>query len=377
MPLCSCAEYALVVGQLLLRNCFMPLYTAALADPLLKSLSQSRYTRPLRRCAHQAGTLPSGARGCVLSPVTLCGRGSGVATLISDAILHQSAAPRARVVCLCVAEQSEFLDPCGLPYTGVAPGTTPSDVRNFLSKIGQVKEMYLPVHHLERTPRSYCFFDYERESDGERAMKELNNQMLMGFRVTVQMANSDPKTPEQMRTIYERKDEEYPAWTSRCDSAAKRCMRELSRAGSVLVARYYAVAAFRTECVSVVLFIAANANACMTEAPSLEEGRVQRLPCCGGDLEAETEAGALMTGITGAAGDATATAVAGAEPAAVAGASREEGGPAAAAGVAGASTAAGTGAGGAVAAAEASAAAAAAALSAATTTAQGGAGIPV
>ncbi|CDJ35965.1 uncharacterized protein EMH_0019690 [Eimeria mitis] len=96
------------------------------------------------------------------------------------------------------------------PYMlrGVAPGATPSDVRNFLSKIGQVKEMYLPVHHLERTPRSYCFFDYEKEADGERAMKELNNQMFMGVRVTVQLANSDPKTPEQMRVIYERRDEE-------------------------------------------------------------------------------------------------------------------------------------------------------------------------
>lgn len=41
------------------------------------------------------------------------------------------------------------------PYMlrGVAAGATPNDVRNFLSKIGPVKEMYLPVHHLERTPR--------------------------------------------------------------------------------------------------------------------------------------------------------------------------------------------------------------------------------
>lgn len=41
------------------------------------------------------------------------------------------------------------------PYMmrGVASGATPNDVRNFLSKVGPVKEMYLPVHHLERTPR--------------------------------------------------------------------------------------------------------------------------------------------------------------------------------------------------------------------------------
>lgn len=40
-------------------------------------------------------------------------------------------------------------------------------------------------------------------------MKELNNQMLMGFRVTVQMANSDPKTPEQMVSILNFQDSLY------------------------------------------------------------------------------------------------------------------------------------------------------------------------
>lgn len=41
------------------------------------------------------------------------------------------------------------------PYMirGVPPGATPSDVRNFLAKIGPVRDMYLPVHHLQRTPR--------------------------------------------------------------------------------------------------------------------------------------------------------------------------------------------------------------------------------
>lgn len=46
--------------------------------------------------------------------------------------------------------------------------------------------------------RSYCFFDYDKESDGDKAVKELHNQTLNGLRVTVQYANSDPKTPDQM-----------------------------------------------------------------------------------------------------------------------------------------------------------------------------------
>ncbi|KAL8274864.1 hypothetical protein Esti_001216 [Eimeria stiedai] len=86
------------------------------------------------------------------------------------------------------------------PYMlrGIVPGATPNEVRNFLSKVGTVKEMYLPIHHLNRTPRSYCFFDYLNGDDGERAVKELHHQLFMGCRVTVQRANSDPKTPEQM-----------------------------------------------------------------------------------------------------------------------------------------------------------------------------------
>lgn len=50
--------------------------------------------------------------------------------------------------------------------------------------------------------RSYCFFDFEKEEDGDRAVKELNNQMFMGYRVTVQLANSDPKTPDQMVRVF-------------------------------------------------------------------------------------------------------------------------------------------------------------------------------
>lgn len=155
------------------------------------------------------------------------------------------------------------------PYMirGVAQGATPSDVRNFLAKVGPVKDLYLPLHHVQRTPRqasraanisafaaltltvptmrllllrcgclsgsarpwynsshafhmcfpyflylfstfsvcfflpyfrNYCFFDFENEADGERAMKELQDQMFMGYRITVHLANSDPKTPDQM-----------------------------------------------------------------------------------------------------------------------------------------------------------------------------------
>ena len=40
-------------------------------------------------------------------------------------------------------------------------------------------------------------------------------------------------------------------------------MRELSRAGSVLVARYYAVAAFRTECVCVCVCVCVCMYVCM------------------------------------------------------------------------------------------------------------------
>ncbi|OEH80051.1 hypothetical protein cyc_00399 [Cyclospora cayetanensis] len=83
------------------------------------------------------------------------------------------------------------------PYMlrGVAQGATPSDVKNFLSRVGVVKEM------------SYCFFEFEKEEDGERAMKELQNELFMGYRVTVHLANSDPKTPDQMRLMYEKREE--------------------------------------------------------------------------------------------------------------------------------------------------------------------------
>lgn len=46
--------------------------------------------------------------------------------------------------------------------------------------------------------RNYCFVEYEDEDDGKKALELLNGQIMNGVRVLFRVANSDPKTPEEM-----------------------------------------------------------------------------------------------------------------------------------------------------------------------------------
>lgn len=36
---------------------------------------------------------------------------------------------------------------------GIAPGTTVHELRQFLGQAGTIKDIYIPVHHINRTPR--------------------------------------------------------------------------------------------------------------------------------------------------------------------------------------------------------------------------------
>jgi len=82
------------------------------------------------------------------------------------------------------------------------------DLKRLFQKYGRVVDVTIPLDYYSRTPKGFCFVQYEDERDAEEALHKLDRQRLFGREIEIEFARGDRKTPGEMRT--RDKDRRYP-----------------------------------------------------------------------------------------------------------------------------------------------------------------------
>eukprot|EP01086_Lenisia_limosa_P017584 TRINITY_DN88_c0_g1_i1.p1 TRINITY_DN88_c0_g1~~TRINITY_DN88_c0_g1_i1.p1 ORF type:complete len:232 (+),score=22.14 TRINITY_DN88_c0_g1_i1:16-711(+) len=77
--------------------------------------------------------------------------------------------------------------------------TRSEDIKDFFSKCGPVRDVYMPLDYRTREPRGLAYVTYEDARDAEAAYKEMEDQVLHGVPMKILWAQGHRKTSQEMR----------------------------------------------------------------------------------------------------------------------------------------------------------------------------------
>merc|ERR1711962_47586 len=73
------------------------------------------------------------------------------------------------------------------------------DLHKIFSKYGEVTDVYIPLDYHTRQPRGFAYNQFAHLEDAEDSVYYIDGTSLFGRALEVQVAQSDRKTPSQMR----------------------------------------------------------------------------------------------------------------------------------------------------------------------------------
>jgi len=73
------------------------------------------------------------------------------------------------------------------------------DLRKIFSKYGEITDVYIPLDYHTRQVRGFAYIQFTHYEDAEDAVYYIDGTSLFGRALEVQIAQSDRKTPAQMR----------------------------------------------------------------------------------------------------------------------------------------------------------------------------------
>merc|ERR1711962_1400815 len=73
------------------------------------------------------------------------------------------------------------------------------DLHKIFSKYGEVTDVYIPLDYHTRQPRGFAYIQFTHLEDAEDSVYYIDGTSLFGRALEVQVAQSDRKTPSQMR----------------------------------------------------------------------------------------------------------------------------------------------------------------------------------
>jgi hypothetical protein len=77
--------------------------------------------------------------------------------------------------------------------------TTCSTLRVAFEKYGEIKDVYIPCHHVTKQPKNFAFIEFSKLRDAEDAIAALDHTKIDGMPVDVMMAKQKRKSANEMR----------------------------------------------------------------------------------------------------------------------------------------------------------------------------------
>ncbi|XP_014441726.1 LOW QUALITY PROTEIN: serine/arginine-rich splicing factor 12-like [Tupaia chinensis] len=100
------------------------------------------------------------------------------------------------------AVMSRYMRPpnTSLFVRNVADATRPEDLCREFGRYGPIVDVYIPLDFYTRHPRGFAYVQFEDVGDAEGALYNLKRKWVCGRQIEIQFAQSDRKTPGQMKS---------------------------------------------------------------------------------------------------------------------------------------------------------------------------------
>lgn len=76
---------------------------------------------------------------------------------------------------------------------------TVSDLRGAFSRLGELRDVYIPIDYHSQKPKGFAFIEYVRPEDARLAQEEMHHFVIKGKRMEVVFAQERRKTPGEMK----------------------------------------------------------------------------------------------------------------------------------------------------------------------------------
>eukprot|EP00922_Rhytidocystis_sp_ex-Travisia-forbesii_P013297 GHVS01019900.1.p1 GENE.GHVS01019900.1~~GHVS01019900.1.p1 ORF type:complete len:249 (+),score=11.41 GHVS01019900.1:220-966(+) len=90
---------------------------------------------------------------------------------------------------------------CSLLVRNLKYESSPAKIRRIFEEFGQVRDVYLPLDHVNKKPRGFGFIQFFDDRDAREAMRKLDRTKIDGNEVSVIVAQDRRKSPETMRRM--------------------------------------------------------------------------------------------------------------------------------------------------------------------------------
>ena len=77
--------------------------------------------------------------------------------------------------------------------------TTTSDLQGAFRRIGEIKDVYIPLDYHSKQPKGFAFIEYATHEQAKAAREEMNRFLMKGRELEVVFAQEKRKTPGEMR----------------------------------------------------------------------------------------------------------------------------------------------------------------------------------
>ncbi|KAJ3294602.1 Serine/arginine-rich splicing factor 12 [Rhizoclosmatium sp. JEL0117] len=83
---------------------------------------------------------------------------------------------------------------------GLASGTRAEDLTSAFETYGTVKDVYIPKDYYNGGIKGFAYIQYATQEEADKAFEKIEYLTINGRRLTVEWAQGDRKTPNQMRS---------------------------------------------------------------------------------------------------------------------------------------------------------------------------------
>ncbi|CAG9318264.1 SCL25A [Blepharisma stoltei] len=108
---------------------------------------------------------------------------------MSDSSPHNSPRPRSKTPPKRI---SLFL-------RGLSEEIKDTDLREFFSKFGEIRDVYIPKDYYTRKPRGFGFVEFLNYNEAKEALEKTDGTEVLGTTVKVVFAREERKAPDDMR----------------------------------------------------------------------------------------------------------------------------------------------------------------------------------
>jgi len=95
-------------------------------------------------------------------------------------------------------EREERGDSCSVLIRNLSSTIVESDLEAKFGPIGKIKDIHMPRHHKTHKRKGFAFVEFTLQADADESVAKLNNTVMDGRTIRLEIAKQKRKTPSQM-----------------------------------------------------------------------------------------------------------------------------------------------------------------------------------